>query len=393
MTVDDEGAQKPGAAGLASGAKVSGKLVQSVRLLIALVICGGVVAWAGRVVWETRNPAVAAARNLRSSDQSQRLEAVQELSIQGLTNPKDAIPALVGALEHKDEKVQIASAKALGFVTSHAIRSNANADVVREAVTALRASVNDPVSTVRIESARSLGILGGIGFAIPRRGASGGRGKAGAAGKSPVDERMLADVFLELAGDSDAGARFLAWQGLGALGPKLGIELPQKLMASLGTDPPDNREAAIKALTAYGPAASSTIPVLTKLLKEAAPTKERANEAESIARALGRIAPGSKAAGEAVTSLKEALQSESPLTRVAAIKAIEQLGPQNAVSAIPKVKALENDPDSKVRDAAKSAIKSLGVPAVSNKSEPLRGKHQITNPKSEQGKQAPRSKS
>jgi len=345
---------------LASGAKASGKLFERVRLLIALVICGVVISWAGRVAWETRNAAVAAARNLRSSDPAQRLEAVQEVSVQGLTNPKDAIPALIGALEDKDEKVRIAAAKHLGFVCSHSIRADANADV-REAAIALRAAVKDPVPAVRIESARSLGILGGISFAIPRRGVSGGRGKAEPAGKSPVDAQVLADVFKELAGDSDAGARLLVWQGLGAAGPKLGIELPQKLMAGLETEPPDNREAAVKALTEYGRASASTIPVLTKFLKEAAPTKDRANEAERIARSLGRIAPGSAAAGAAVTSLTEALQSESPLTRVAAIKAIEQFGPQNAASAIPKVKALENDPDSKVREAAKSAVKSLAA--------------------------------
>ena len=361
MTVDGEGSRQAGAADLASGAKAPGKLFERVRLLIALVICGAVVYWAGRVAWETRNATVAAARNLRSSDRSLRLEAVQEVSVHGLTNPKDAIPALIGALEDQDEKVRTAAAKQLAFVGSHAIRSDTNADAVATAVIALCASVKDPVPMVRIESARSLLTLGGIGFAIPRRGASGGRGKGGTGGKSPVNARVLADLFKELAGDSDAGARILVWQALGAVGPKLGLELPQELMDGLGTEPPDNHEAAIKALTEYGRAAASMVPVLSRFLKEAASAKDRANEAERIARALGRIAPGSSAAGEAVASLTEALQSDSPLTRAAAIKAIAQFGPPSAASAIPKVKALENDPDSKVREAAKSAIKSLAA--------------------------------
>jgi HEAT repeat protein len=361
MAADGGGSQKPGAADLASGANASGKLFQSVRLLIALVICAAVVAWAGRVVWETRNPAVAAARNLRSSDQSQRLEAVQEVSVQGLTNPRDGIPALIEALADKDEKVRVAAAKAVGFVSSYSLRSNANADVVKEAAIALRASLKDSAPTVRIESARSLGILGGIGFAIPRRGVSAEPGKGGLAGKSPVDAHVLADLFQELAGDSDAGARLLAWQGLGVVGTKLKIEMPQKLMAGLETEPSENREVAVKALTEYGPAAATTVPVLIKFLKEAAASKDRAKEAESVARALGRIAPGTATASEAVTSLTQALQSESPLTRVAAVQALERLGPPNAASAIPKVKALENDPDSKVREAAKSAIKALAA--------------------------------
>ncbi|HKI17772.1 MAG TPA: HEAT repeat domain-containing protein [Isosphaeraceae bacterium] len=361
MAVDAEGSQDPKAASLAAGAKAPGKLLERVRLLIALVVCGAGVFWAGRVAWETRNPAVAAARNLRSSDRSVRLEAVQEVAMQGITNPRDAIPALIGALDDQDERVRIAAAKQLGFVCSHAIRSGTTADAVAKGASALRASVKDPVATVRIESARSLGILGGIGFAIPRRNAGDGRGKSGTGGKSPVDAQVLADLFKELAGDPDAGARLLVWQALGAAGPKLGIEVPQKLMAGLETEPPDNHEAAIKAVTAYGPAAASATPVLIKFLKEAAPNKDRANEAERVARALGRIAPGSPAAGEAVASLTEALQSESPVTRGAAVKAIEQFGPQNAASAVSRIKALENDPDSKVRDAVKSAIKTLAT--------------------------------
>ncbi len=361
MTVDGGGSGQPGAADLAAGAKAPGKRFERVRLLVAVVICGAVVCWAGRVAWETRNATVAAARNLRSSDPSLRLEAVQEVSVRGLTNPKDAIPALIGVLEDQDEKVRVAAARQIGFVCSHAIRSDANADVVGKAAIALRDSVQDPVPMVRIESARSLGVIGGIGFAIPRRGASAGRGKAATGGKSPVDARVLADLFKELAGDSDAGVRLLVWQALGAVGPKLGFELPQKLMDGLGTEPPDNHEAAIKALSEYGPAAALTVPVLTRFLKESASKKDRSSEAERIALALGRIAPGSPAAGEAVASLTAALQSDSPPTRVAAVKAIAQFGPKGAASAIPKVKALQSDPDSKVREAAKSAIKSLAA--------------------------------
>ena len=132
-------------------------------------------------------------------------------------------------------------------------------------------------------------------------------------------------------------------------------------MTGLGAEPPENREAAIKALSEYGSAAAATVPVLTGFLKEAALTQKGANEAERIARALGRIAPGSRAAAEAVASLTEALKSESPLTRAAAVTAIGQFGPQGAAPAIPKVKALESDPDSKVREAAKSASKSLAA--------------------------------
>lgn len=348
-----------GLADPAAGIKAPGKLRQSARLLLALLLCGGVIYWAGRVVWENRNATVAAARNLRSGDRAQRLEAVQEVSMQGLQNPKDAIPALIGALQDKDEQVRTAVARSLGFVSSYSIRTNANADVVREAATALRASLKDPAPTVRIESARSIGILGGVRFAAPRRGGGGAAKKSANAANTPVDARMLADVCKELAGDSDAGVRLLVWQVLGLVGPKLEIQLPQELLAGVATEPPESREAVIKTLGTYGPAARPAVPFLSKLLREAAPTQEGAGEAERVARALGRIAPGAPAAGEAVASLTEALQSKSPATRVAAIKALEELGSQNAGAAIPKLQAVENDPDAKVREAAKSAVKSL----------------------------------
>jgi hypothetical protein len=362
MPVDGGGSQKLGAADSAAGSMAPGKVGQRFRLLITLLLCGGVVYWAGRVVWETRNPAVAAARNLRSSDRVQRKDAVQEVAMQGLQNPKDAIPALIGALEDKDEEVRIAAARALGFVSSYSIRSNANLGVVSEALTGLLASLKDPAPAVRTESARSIGILGGIGFAVPRRGGGEAQKKGGVVGKTPVDARVLAEVFTALAGDSDPGARLLAWQALGSVGPRMGIELPKQLVAGLENEPPDNHEAVIKALDEYGPAASAAVPFLTKLLKEAAAPKNRTSAAEKIARALGRVAPGSPAAGEAVAGLTEALHSESPPVRVAAIKALEQLGAQNAAGAIPKVQALESDLDSKVREAAKSAVKSLAKP-------------------------------
>jgi len=363
MAADGEGSRQ---ADFASVARPSGKLFRTVRLLIALVICGVLVAWAGHVIWETRNPAVAAARNLRSSDQTKRLEAIDEVAVEGLTNPQDSVAALIESLADKDEKVRAAAAKAIGFVSSYAFRSKANVEVARDSVKALRASAKDSVPAVRIESARSLGILGGIGLASPRRGATGGRGTGETAAKNAVDAHVLAKVFGELSGDTDAGVRLLVWQALGAAGPRLGIELPQALMAGLETEPPANREAAVKALAAYGPAAAPTIPVLIKFLKVSATTKDGARDAESIARALGRIAPGTAMASETVTSLTEALQSESPLTRLAAVQALERIGPQHAASAVPKVKAHENDPDPKVREAAKSAIKSLAE---------IRGKH------------------
>jgi hypothetical protein len=309
------------------------------------------------VAWETRNPAAAAARNLRSSDPSKRFDAIQEVQVHSMTNPGDGIPALIGALEDTDEKNRVAAARALGFVGSYSLRSNSNATVIEEAANALRGLMKDPAPAVRVESARSLGILGGVGFAVPRRGPEAARTKSPIG--SPVDDRMLVEVFSELARESDAGARQLAWQGLGTVGPKLGIDLPEPLLAGLKTESPSNRAAAVKALSGFGPKASSAVPTLTKWLNETSQTAERSSEAESIARALGKIAPGTAAADEAVTGLTQALASPAPSTRVAAVKAIQQLVAASTLTALPMLRALKDDPDPKVREAAGSALKSL----------------------------------
>jgi HEAT repeat protein len=326
-------------------------------LLVVLLVCAAAIFWAGRVAWENRNPVTSAAQNLRARDRSQRLAAVQEVQMLSLQNAKDGIPALIGALGDQDERVRTAAAKALGFVCSFEIRSNRNAGAVRDAAEALRASMKDPAPGMRTESARSLFVFAGIGFSVPRRGA--GPKKAEPEGKSPVDGKLIDQIVSDLASDSDAGPRLLAWQALGTAGPRRGIKMPERLLNAVEKEPPESRKDIIKALGAYGPAVSAATPYVSKLLKEDASNKDRASEAESLAQALGRIAPGSPAAGEAAASLTAALESPSPGARAAAVKALGQLGPQNAAGTLSKIQALENDPDSKVREAAKSAVKSL----------------------------------
>jgi HEAT repeat protein len=354
MAVDSGGSPKVGGAGSGGDTATSGKSRQGVRLVVVLLVCAAAIFWAGRVAWENRNPVASAARNLRAWDTDQRLAAIQEVQMLSLQNAKDGIPALIGALDDKDEKVRELAARAVGFVCSHQVRSNANAESVRQAAAALRAAMKDPAPGVRTESARSLLMLAGIGFTAPRRSAS-----TEPEGKSPVDAQMIGEIVSELASDSDSGPRLLVWRTLGSAGTKRGIKMPEPLLNGVEKEPHESRKDMIKALGAYGSAVSAATPFLSKLLKEAVSNKEQGSEAEALAQALGRVAPGSPAAGEAAASLTAALQSQSPGTRTAAVKALAQLGPENAASALTQVQALEKDPDSKVREAAKSAVKSL----------------------------------
>ena len=126
---------------------------------------------------------------------------------------------------------------------------------------------------------------------------------------------------------------------------------------------PYRRVAAAHALGQYGPAAVAAVPALISVLRENAATKAGFGDAASAAAALGRIAPGTPLADEAVTSLTEALEAKSEHTRDQAIEALLLFGPKAAL-AIPRIRALVNDPNEWVRSVAARALAKLGAPVI-----------------------------
>jgi HEAT repeat protein len=80
--------------------------------------------------------------------------------------------------------------------------------------------------------------------------------------------------------------------------------------------------------------------------------------------ALGRIAPDTPSADQAVAALLPVLQSKVWLSRAKAIEALRQFGPK-AAAAIPGIRALKDDRNAEVRDAAAKALS-----AIENKSAP-----------------------
>lgn len=111
---------------------------------------------------------------------------------------------------------------------------------------------------------------------------------------------------------------------------------------------------AAYALGEFGPAAEETAPVLIQLIKETTPDQENENEA-SAAVALGKIAPDTPSADQAVAALLPVLRSKVRISQESAIKALSRFGPR-AAAAIPRLRALKDDRDTRVRKAAAKAL-------------------------------------
>jgi hypothetical protein len=137
-------------------------------------------------------------------------------------------------------------------------------------------------------------------------------------------------------------------------------EVIEALTEVVRTGHPYRRAAAADALGAFGPAAVGAVPALINLIGENAATKADFADGASAATTLGRIAPGTPLADEAVSALTEVLQAESEYTRQQAATALPRFGPKAIVS-IPRLRALVNDPHATVRSAAAKALTALGA--------------------------------
>ena len=129
----------------------------AVLSLMVLVACCGVLFWLARVAWENsdrdRSAVADGVRGLRSRDPAQRLLAAHELARFGGAARDVAVRALIAALADPDAAVRCSSAEALAQVAVDPIEA-------RSAALALRGSLKDGHSAVRIASASAPARLG-----------------------------------------------------------------------------------------------------------------------------------------------------------------------------------------------------------------------------------------
>jgi HEAT repeat protein len=112
------------------------------------------------------------------------------------------------------------------------------------------------------------------------------------------------------------------------------------------------RATGARLLGDCGPAAISTVPALTKLLKDA-----EGDVRVAVAEALLKIAPGNDTA---LPVLIDALKHPDLLVRRRAAEALGGRGPQ-AKDALPALRDAAQDPEPEVRQAAADAVKRIGT--------------------------------
>jgi hypothetical protein len=112
-----------------------------------------------------------------------------------------------------------------------------------------------------------------------------------------------------------------------------------------------------------GEEATAAAPALVSVLTESLTREGNGRNSNSwAARALGLAAPGTAAEAEAVSALTRALDSSAQGTRAYSADSLARFGPR-ASSALPRLRALSNDPDAFVSAMARSAVARLeGAP-------------------------------
>jgi HEAT repeat protein len=187
-----------------------GRRLGIARPLILLVVCGGALLWTARLVWESRHPAVAAARGLTAATPSDRLTAVRDLTAAGITDNAIAIPRLTPALRDQDAGVRIAAVESMGLLITHAIKGRVNENESRAAVVDLLASLKDPEANVRIAAINVLANIRTAAPAVPRQAPK----KAEVASAPMVEPKVMIAAMTGLLADPDATVRTAALRGL-----------------------------------------------------------------------------------------------------------------------------------------------------------------------------------
>jgi HEAT repeat protein len=267
-----------------------------------------------------------------------------------------AIPPLIRHLEDEEPHARSACAEAL-----RAIRPPAVSPAVAPAVLAAlrvsdhtaRASLVMLLGRLKPDPGAAVPVL----LAILREAADPGVPAAG-------PDRGVAESGPN---PGDAAAEAL---GRVAPGTPRAAEVMAALLEIVRSGPPRRRAAAAEALGDFGPAAVAAAPVLIGLAKEArsieavTPASDEATVAlgrTSLAaiRALGKIAPGTPAADEALSAVIEALRAPWVGTRWQALRALPAFGPK-AAAVLPAIRELrDRDTASLVRQAASEALSKI----------------------------------
>jgi HEAT repeat protein len=290
-----------------------------VRALIALVICCGIVFWAGRSLWESQHPAIAAAGRLRSSSSSERVTAIRDLMELGTGDGQIAIPPLMIALADTETAVRVAAAEGLSMFGSDAVKSGVDDHQVRAAVAALSGTLQDRQPAVRVAAANALGMIARCDRA------------------QVLDLRPAAATLVAMLDDGNAEVHLAAVAALGFVGPRGLVAPPPSIVAALEDESSQLRIEAVEALANFTRGLTPLLPSLLLSMERARP-EARA----SYARLLKAIEPPSFSAN-VVPHFVVALESRDPEIRSLVVSRLVAFK-QDARAAVPALLKLLGEP-------------------------------------------------
>jgi HEAT repeat protein len=165
--------------------------------------------------------------------------------------------------------------------------------------------------------------------------------------------------YREARGDLDPIAEAATALGKIAPGSPSGAAAIAPLTDLLSSQYQGQRDAAAWALRGFGAKGATALPALIAAMQNVAPAPNRSGVGAPIATALGRIAPGTPSAREAVAALVDALKIDDDFTRNAILKALTRFDSVTLTNALPRLRELENDPRPPIRAAVRSAVKAI----------------------------------
>jgi HEAT repeat protein len=148
---------------------------------------------------------------------------------------------------------------------------------------------------------------------------------------------------------------------------KGGTPAPEAVAAleqTLRSGHPSRRPSAAEALFRLGNGAAPAIPTLIQTVKEGSRPDGDDGFESWAARSLGQVAPGTPLAGQTVEALTAALEAKAPGMRAYSAEALGLFGPA-ASGALPRLRALKDDPDTFVAGKARAAIEQIEADAGS----------------------------
>ena len=295
---------------------------------------------------------------------------------------KDAIPALVLVLKtDKDSGVHFSAASALGSIEPEARiavpnlllsfkdesiepseRGSSLKSIGKDAVPALIAALQDPDPIIRRGATSALkGIGKDAKDAIQAlvlvlktdKDASVRSSAASALGRIEKDAKeAVPALVLVLKTDKDSSVRSSAAYALGSIGPEARNAVPDLVAVLKDKDKP----VILIAITALGGIGKEAVPALVAALQDSDSTIRY--EAANALRLVG------KDAKEAVPALVLALKTDKDASvRSSAASALGSIGPE-ARNAVPDLMAALSEPNERLSDAAVDALVQIGKDAV-----------------------------